>query len=56
MYQIIQILFIILKLTNLIDWSWITVFVPTWILLGLVILAWIQEIIEKWIDNYDYFK
>ena len=56
MYQIIQIIFVILKLTNLIDWSWITVFVPTWILLGLVLLDWLQDIVEKWTNNYDYFK
>lgn len=35
--SVVQIVFIVLKLLNLIDWSWWVVFIPTWI--GLIIVA-----------------
>ena len=36
---VVQIVFIILKLTNLVDWSWWIVFWPSWISLGLFCLV-----------------
>lgn len=35
MYFFIQILFVILKITKVIDWSWNVVLIPTWIILGI---------------------
>ena len=35
---VLQIIFIVLKCLNLITWSWITVFTPTFIGLGLLII------------------
>lgn len=36
MYYFIQILLVILKITNAIDWSWKKVLIPTWIALGIL--------------------
>lgn len=36
---VLQIIFIVLKLLNLIEWSWWTVFLPTFISLGITIIA-----------------
>ena len=38
-FGIIEIVFIILKLTGLIDWSWIWVLSPLWISLGLCVIT-----------------
>ena len=45
---VLQIVFIVLKLTNLIDWRWSVVLIPLWIELGLIgllllilFLAWL---------------
>lgn len=35
MYFFIQILFVVLKIKNVIDWSWNKVLIPTWIILGI---------------------
>jgi len=35
---VIQIVFIVLKITNNIEWSWLEVFSPTFMYLGLVVL------------------
>ena len=45
--DVLQIIFIVLKMFNLIDWPWWVVFSPTWavIILGVVIL-----IVETLID------
>lgn len=43
--NISQIIFIALKLDNLINWSWIVVFVPSWILLCFVIIVIIYAMI-----------
>ncbi|UJD21166.1 membrane protein [Mycobacterium phage SororFago] len=32
---ILAIVFLVLKLTNVIDWSWVWIFAPVWIPLGL---------------------
>jgi len=36
---VFQIIFIVLKCFNLIDWTWTKVFIPSYIWLGLVILG-----------------
>lgn len=38
MYFFIQILLVVLKIKNVIDWGWNVVLIPTWIMLG--IFAW----------------
>ena len=35
---LLQIVFIILKLCNVIDWSWMAVLIPTWISIGIVVI------------------
>lgn len=37
-FGVVQIVFIILKLVKVIDWSWWVVFAPFWIELALVVL------------------
>lgn len=36
--EVIQVVFIVLKLCHIINWSWLWVLAPTWISLGLVLL------------------
>lgn len=43
--EVTQIVFIILKLCNVINWSWKVVLIPLWIDLGLVALYLIMSII-----------
>lgn len=45
--SVLQIIFIVLKLLKLITWSWWTVFIPTWIGLGIFIIYLIIMIICK---------
>jgi len=40
----IQIIFVILKLTNILNWSWIWIFAPTWIWVLIVLIATIYVI------------
>ena len=40
--DVIQIVFIILKLCGLITWSWPIVLIPTWIVLVIVLIALIS--------------
>ena len=42
---VIQVVLIILKLTNLIDWSWYVVLIPLWISAGALIIEIILAII-----------
>ena len=42
---VIQVVLIILKLTNLIDWSWYVVLIPFWISAGVLIIEIILAII-----------
>ena len=39
--SVLQIIFIVLKLLKVITWSWWTVFIPTWIGLGIFVLCFI---------------
>lgn len=36
---VVQVIFIILKLFNLINWTWVQVFIPTFIGIGLTIIV-----------------
>ena len=36
MYFFIQILLVVLRIANVIDWSWKKVLIPTWIMLGIL--------------------
>lgn len=45
--DVLQIIFIVLKLLNLIDWSWWIVFSPIWVA---IILAMVIVIAESLID------
>ena len=42
---ILLILFIILKVTGVISWSWTIVLLPLWILLGIIVVAFFLAII-----------
>ena len=50
---VLQMIFIVLKCLGLIDWSWAVVFIPTWINLGIIVLA---VIIMVGITAYDTYK
>lgn len=45
--SVLQIIFIVLKLLKVITWSWWTVFIPTWIGLGIVTFVFIVIFILK---------
>lgn len=47
----IQIIFIVLKLTGLINWSWWAVLIPLWIGLGLTIVVLVIGLLAFWILN-----
>ena len=38
---VVQIVFIILKCIGTIDWSWMTVLIPTWISIGILIFVFL---------------
>lgn len=49
---VIQIVFIVLKLTGLIDWSWLWVLSPLWISLSVsVVIALLAAVILSVIDD-----
>lgn len=43
--ELLTVLFVTLKLTNVIDWAWIWVLSPLWICLGLWVIAMIVAIL-----------
>lgn len=45
--SVLQIIFIVLKLLKVITWSWWTVFIPTWIGLGLYGIIFIVIFVIK---------
>lgn len=49
--DVLQIIFIVLKLTGLIDWSWWAVFAPLFISLGLVAILVILTVISRKVDE-----
>lgn len=46
----LQVIFIVLKVLDLIDWSWFKVFIPTWIGLGLFVVVIVLLIINEMIN------
>lgn len=42
-FGVLQIVFIVLKLTDNINWSWLAVLSPTWIWLAIVAIILIKE-------------
>lgn len=43
-YLFTQILLIALKVTDIIDWSWVKILIPTWVILcivGILLLLWV---------------
>lgn len=53
---LLTIVFITLKLTNYIDWSWWWVLSPIWVTLGLVLIILIFYLIVKTISDRKAFK
>lgn len=51
---VLQIIFIVLKCADLIDWTWLQVFIPTFISLGLTALAIVIIIAVLIIDQIKY--
>lgn len=49
--DVLQIVFIVLKLTGLIDWSWWAVFAPLFISLGLVAIIVLLTVISRKVDE-----
>lgn len=45
---ILQVAFIVLKLTKVISWSWLWVLAPTWIMA----LFWVVLLIVLWVKNW----
>lgn len=57
MLETIWIVFVILKLCGLINWSWWAVNSPVLIFLGYIFLLWLSSIenpIDKWFKDNDY--
>lgn len=48
---VLQVIFIVLKLFNLIAWSWATVLIPLWIELGLITIAIVYLLICYWRES-----
>ena len=51
---VLQIIFIVLKCVGVIDWTWVQVFIPTFISLGLTGLAIVIIIAVLIIDQWKY--
>ncbi len=48
----VQIVFIILKLLNLIAWNWVSVFSPTIFFIILIAISIIKNKIDEWMEGY----
>ena len=51
MLGVLQIIFIVLKVLNLVAWSWWTVLIPLWIDLGLIVIAIVYLLICYWCER-----
>ena len=49
---VLQIIFLVLKLTGLITWSWVLVLIPLWISLGILALVVIAVIIAVCLEQF----
>ncbi|MCO8294896.1 hypothetical protein [Tetragenococcus halophilus] len=54
--SVVQIVLVILKLTELISWSWWLVLTPVWIWLGLFLLVLILGVIALSVSNDEEVK
>lgn len=53
-FGLLQVVFIALKVTKIINWSWWLVFLPTWIDLGLCLIVIIITVIFViWVNKND---
>lgn len=50
---VLQIIFITLKLSDIVDWPWRVVFMPTWISLSLFVIAVIIIVAIEVFDKYN---
>lgn len=50
-FGLLQIVFITMKLTNYIDWSWWLVFVPFYVWLTIFVL--VMAVLVPWLDKKD---
>ena len=48
---VLQIVFLVLKLTGLITWSWVLVLIPLWISLGILALVVVAVIIAVCLEQ-----
>lgn len=48
-FGLLQAAFIIMKVANIIDWSWPKVLIPTWIVLGIFVLIILVCVAVAWI-------
>ena len=51
-YHVVQVVFIILKLCKLIDWSWWVVLIPIWISLGFLAIQGIVFMAKYKADDH----
>lgn len=43
---VIQLMFIIFKFLNVIEWSWWSVFIPLWVFIGIFIIVFLLELLK----------
>lgn len=47
--SLLQVAFIVLKLTHVIDWSWLWVLAPTWVTIAIALIGvWVIFIISRY--------
>lgn len=49
--SLLQLAFIILKLCKVIDWTWVQVFIPTFVSLGLTIIVLLVALIVNYFSS-----
>lgn len=49
---VLQIVFIVLKLCNLINWRWAVVLIPTWISLGIFVILLLCAVVALLWERY----
>lgn len=46
----LQIIFIVLKLTKVVKWSWFLILIPFWLLILLVVITILMELLLEYTD------
>lgn len=46
----LQIIFIVLKLTKVVKWSWLLILIPFWLLILLVVITILMELLLEYTD------